>query len=114
MNYCNIKNQSFNQNKNQNFYLLCACPMSLQEVLSLSSQLEKTDDVDRQLDLLKALSQVRMTFDLLVDSKVGASVKSLKKSQDQLVAESAKNLLQDWKIVRDRHVEAAAKVISGL
>ena len=88
--------------------------MSLQEVLGISSQLGKADDADRQLDLVQALTQVNMTFDILVESKVGAVVKPLKKSELPALAGAAKDLLNHWKSVRDKHVEAATMVRGGV
>ena len=74
------------------------------DVLGLMAQLAKVEgDADRQLDLLKALSLVRMTFDLLVATKVGNTVKPLRKAPHAGLADAAKNLMADWRVTVDNH-----------
>ena len=75
--------------------------MSVRDILSLSAQLGKADDADRQVDLIRALNRVPMTYSLLVETNVGNAVKPLKKSEVEAVANAAKALLKSWKAIAD-------------
>ena len=76
------------------------------ETLALMAQLHKAEDPARVLDLLGALGRVAMTFDVLVDTKVGNVVKPLKKGGDAAVADAAGALIAKWRIVADQHNSA--------
>ena len=43
------------------------------EILDLMSQLSKAGDDDRKMDLVAALGSVKMTYDFLVETKVGTT-----------------------------------------
>jgi len=70
------------------------------DIMGLMAQLAKADgDADRQLDLVKALSGVTMTMDLLKATKVGGAVKPLRKAEHAPLADAANDLIKAWRAI---------------
>jgi hypothetical protein len=67
------------------------------ETLHLAQQLSKTDDVERQQEILKLIGDLEITYDILCSTKVATLVKPLKKSAHNAVATQATDLLRRWR-----------------
>jgi hypothetical protein len=85
------------------------------ETLELSSQLDKAGDAERQLDVLRSLDGLAMTYEILIGTKAGHSLKPLKKSRSPEVSRAATALTRKWRALRDHRTlgeEAADKYSS--
>jgi transcription elongation factor S-II len=67
------------------------------ELLTLSSALGKTDDINRITDILKTLATLELSYPLLKETKIGQVVSKYRKHEAEGVAEAAKQLLKSWK-----------------
>jgi transcription elongation factor S-II len=67
------------------------------ELLTLSSSLGKTEDVQRITDILETLSSFELTYPLLKETKIGQTVSKYRKHQEDAVSQAARQLLKSWK-----------------
>ena len=67
--------------------ILLAMPNVEEEVLRIRKELEKSD-VENALDLLKALSELKINLDILTTTRIGMTVNALRKSSndDEVIA----------------------------